>query len=166
MKYLIFSPAAYSSTPGTTAENLFLRPPKLPTVRGYESNSTIVPPSLEAREKPAALPDNERPSIARLQSWQVGAALNARSDRQLVGRLSLVRFRLAIRQQIRYRSFGLSSHPSLSHSFTNLWVCLQLRQPDPDIAKINWVISFFVVGVQGTMQVLTIVMMARFVTGL
>jgi hypothetical protein len=25
---------------------------------------------------------------------------------------------------------------------TNLWVCIQLRRPDPDIAKINWVISF------------------------
>ena len=49
---------------------------------------------------------------------------------------------------------------------TNLWVCIQLRRPDPDIAKINWVISFFVVGVQGTVQVLTIVIMAQFVTGL
>ena len=48
---------------------------------------------------------------------------------------------------------------------TNLWVCIQLRRPDPDLAKIlgNF---FFVVAVQGTMQVLTIVIMARFVTGL
>jgi hypothetical protein len=43
---------------------------------------------------------------------------------------------------------------------TNLWVCIQLRRPDPDLAKINRV------GVQGTMQVLTIIIMARFVTGL
>ena len=51
---------------------------------------------------------------------------------------------------------------------TNLWVCIQLRRPDPDLAKINRVMRnfFFVVGVQGVMQVLTIVIMARFVTGL
>ena len=51
---------------------------------------------------------------------------------------------------------------------TNLWVCIQLRRPDPDVAKINRVMGnfFFVVGVQGVMQVLTIVIMARFVTGL
>ncbi len=51
---------------------------------------------------------------------------------------------------------------------TNLWVCVQLRRPDPDVAKINRVMGnfFFVVGVQGVMQVLTIVIMARFVTGL
>jgi hypothetical protein len=49
-----------------------------------------------------------------------------------------------------------------------LWVCIQLRRPDPDLAKISRVMRnfFFVVGVQGTMQVLTIVIMARFVTGL
>jgi hypothetical protein len=49
-----------------------------------------------------------------------------------------------------------------------LWVCIQLRRPDPDLAKINRVMRnfFFVVGVQGVMQVLTIVIMARFVTGL
>jgi hypothetical protein len=36
---------------------------------------------------------------------------------------------------------------------TNLWVCIQLRRPDPDLAKINWVMrNFFFVGVQGTMQ--------------
>ena len=48
---------------------------------------------------------------------------------------------------------------------TNLWVCIQLRRPDPDLAKTmrNY---FFAVGAQGTMQVLTIVIMARFVTGL
>jgi hypothetical protein len=51
---------------------------------------------------------------------------------------------------------------------TNLWVCIQLRRPDPDFAKISRVMRnfFFVVGAQGTMQVLTIVIMARFVTGL
>ena len=45
---------------------------------------------------------------------------------------------------------------------TNLWVCVH------DVAKINRVMGnfFFVVGVQGVMQVLTIVIMARFVTGL
>jgi hypothetical protein len=51
---------------------------------------------------------------------------------------------------------------------TNLRVCLQLRRPNPDFAKISRMMrSFFLaVAVQGTMQVLTIVIMARFVTGL
>jgi hypothetical protein len=51
---------------------------------------------------------------------------------------------------------------------TNLWVCIQLRRPDPDLAKISLTMRnyFFAVGAQGTMQVLTIVIMARFVTGL
>jgi hypothetical protein len=51
---------------------------------------------------------------------------------------------------------------------TNLWVRMQLRRSDPDLAKISRVMRtfFIVVGVQGTMQVLTIVIMARFVTGL
>jgi hypothetical protein len=51
---------------------------------------------------------------------------------------------------------------------TNLWVCIQLRRPDPDLAKISRTMRnyFFAVGAQGTMQVLTIVIMARFVTGL
>jgi hypothetical protein len=51
---------------------------------------------------------------------------------------------------------------------TNLWVCIQMRRPDPDLAKINRVMRnfFFVVGAQGVMQVFTIVIMARFVTGL
>jgi hypothetical protein len=46
---------------------------------------------------------------------------------------------------------------------TNLWVCIQSRRRDPDLAKINRVMGnfFFVVGVQGTMQALTIVIMAR-----
>jgi hypothetical protein len=43
-----------------------------------------------------------------------------------------------------------------------------LRQPDPNFAKISRVMRnyFFAVGIQGAMQVLTIVIMARFVTGL
>jgi hypothetical protein len=51
---------------------------------------------------------------------------------------------------------------------TNLWVCIQLRRPNPDHAKISRTMRnfFFVVGAQGTMQLLTIVIMARFVTGL
>jgi hypothetical protein len=46
---------------------------------------------------------------------------------------------------------------------TNLWVCIQLRRPDPDLAKISRTMRnyFFAVGAQGTMQVLTIVIMAR-----
>jgi len=49
-----------------------------------------------------------------------------------------------------------------------LWVCIQLRRPDPDLAKISRTMRnyFFAVATQGTMQVLTIVIMARFVTGL
>jgi hypothetical protein len=51
---------------------------------------------------------------------------------------------------------------------TNLRVCIELRRPDPDFAKITGMMRrFFVaVAVQGTMQVLTIVIMARFVAGL
>ena len=51
---------------------------------------------------------------------------------------------------------------------TNLRVCIQLRRPDPDLAQISRMMRnfFFAVGMQGTMQVLTIVIMARFVTGL
>ena len=51
---------------------------------------------------------------------------------------------------------------------TNLRVCIELRRPDPDFTKISRMMrSFFVaVAVQGTMQVLTIVIMARFVSGL
>jgi hypothetical protein len=51
---------------------------------------------------------------------------------------------------------------------TNLRVCIELRRPDPDFAKISRMMrSFFVaVAVQGTMQVLTIIIMARFVSGL
>jgi uncharacterized membrane protein len=51
---------------------------------------------------------------------------------------------------------------------TNLRVCFELAKANPDIAKINTMMRsfFFVVALQGTMQVLMIVIMARFVTGL
>jgi hypothetical protein len=51
---------------------------------------------------------------------------------------------------------------------TNLRVCIQLRRADPDFHKISRMMrSFFlVVALQGAMQVLTIVIMARFVSGL
>jgi hypothetical protein len=51
---------------------------------------------------------------------------------------------------------------------TNLRVCFELRRPNPDFPKIGRMMrSFFmVVAAQGAMQVLTIVIMARFVTGL
>jgi hypothetical protein len=51
---------------------------------------------------------------------------------------------------------------------TNLLVCIQLRRPDPDFAKVSRMMrSFFLaVAAQGVMQVLTIIIMARFVSGL
>jgi hypothetical protein len=51
---------------------------------------------------------------------------------------------------------------------TNLRVCFELRRPNPDFPKIGRMMrSFFIaVAAQGTMQVMTIVIMARFVTGL
>jgi uncharacterized membrane protein len=51
---------------------------------------------------------------------------------------------------------------------TNLRVCLELQKISPDASKINAMMGrfFFVVAMQGTMQVLMIVIMARFVTGL
>jgi hypothetical protein len=51
---------------------------------------------------------------------------------------------------------------------TNLLVCLQLRRPDPDVEKISRMTRnfFYAVAAQGTMQVLTIIIMARFVSGL
>jgi uncharacterized membrane protein len=50
----------------------------------------------------------------------------------------------------------------------NLQVCFELAKTNPDTAKINAMTRrfFFVVALQGTMQVLMIVIMARFVTGL
>jgi hypothetical protein len=51
---------------------------------------------------------------------------------------------------------------------TNLRVCIELRRSDPDFARIGGMMRrfFLAVAVQGTMQVLTIVIMARFVSGL
>jgi hypothetical protein len=51
---------------------------------------------------------------------------------------------------------------------TNLRVCIELRRPDPDFARISGMMRrfFMAVAAQGTMQVLTIVIMARFVAGL
>jgi uncharacterized membrane protein len=51
---------------------------------------------------------------------------------------------------------------------TNLWVCLQLLKPAPDHEKIARVMRrfFYAVALQGVMQVATIVIMARFVTGI
>jgi hypothetical protein len=51
---------------------------------------------------------------------------------------------------------------------TNLRVCIELRRPDPDFARIGGMMRrfFMAVALQGTMQVLTIVIMARFVSGL
>jgi hypothetical protein len=51
---------------------------------------------------------------------------------------------------------------------TNLRVCLELRKPNPDGEKIGRMMKsfFFAVACQGTMQVATIVIMARFVSGI
>jgi uncharacterized membrane protein len=51
---------------------------------------------------------------------------------------------------------------------TNLRVCFELRKANPDIPKINRMMSgfFFAVACQGTMQVMTIVIMAKFVSGI
>ena len=51
---------------------------------------------------------------------------------------------------------------------TNLRVCLELRKPNPDTAKIGRMMGsfFFAVACQGVMQVMTIVIMARFVSGI
>jgi hypothetical protein len=51
---------------------------------------------------------------------------------------------------------------------TNLRVCLELRKPNPDTDKISRMMRsfFFAVACQGAMQVLTIVIMARFVSGI
>jgi hypothetical protein len=51
---------------------------------------------------------------------------------------------------------------------TNLRVCIQLRRPDPDFDKISRMMRtfFMAVAAQGTMQVLTIIIMARFVSGI
>lgn len=51
---------------------------------------------------------------------------------------------------------------------TNVRVCMQLRRSDPDFNKISRMMrSFFAaVALQGTMQILIIIIMARFVSGL
>ncbi len=51
---------------------------------------------------------------------------------------------------------------------TNLRVCFELQKAKPDGAKIGRLMRsfFFVVAMQGTMQVMMIVIMARFVTGI
>jgi len=51
---------------------------------------------------------------------------------------------------------------------TNLRVCLELRKANPDVAKINRMMGgfFFAVACQGVMQVMTIVIMAKFVSGI
>jgi hypothetical protein len=51
---------------------------------------------------------------------------------------------------------------------TNLWVCFQLQKPNPDHAKIGRIMRnfFYAVAMQGVMQVATIVIMARFVSGI
>lgn len=51
---------------------------------------------------------------------------------------------------------------------TNLRVCFALARPAPDLERISRLMRnyFYVVATQGVMQVLTIIIMARFVTGL
>jgi hypothetical protein len=51
---------------------------------------------------------------------------------------------------------------------TNLWVCFQLQKPNPDYEKVGRVMRYFfyLVAFQGVMQIITIVIMARFVTGI
>jgi hypothetical protein len=50
---------------------------------------------------------------------------------------------------------------------SNLRVCLELQRPNPDLHKISRLLRFYVVmtATQGAMQVLMIVIMARFVSG-
>jgi uncharacterized membrane protein len=51
---------------------------------------------------------------------------------------------------------------------TNLRICLELQKKDPDLTKIGrWMPRYFyVTALQGTMQILIIIIMARFVTGI
>jgi hypothetical protein len=63
---------------------------------------------------------------------------------------------------------GADDHPGHRLPFANQSaVCIALRRPDPDFKKVGRMMRnfFFVVAMQGTMQVLTIVIMARFVPG-
>jgi hypothetical protein len=51
---------------------------------------------------------------------------------------------------------------------TNLWVCFQLQKPNPDHEKVGRIMRnyFWAVASQGAMQVLTLIIMARFVAGI
>ena len=51
---------------------------------------------------------------------------------------------------------------------TNLWVCFQLQKPNPDHEKVGRIMRnyFWAVASQGTMQVVTLIIMARFVAGI
>jgi hypothetical protein len=51
---------------------------------------------------------------------------------------------------------------------TNLWVCFQLQKPAPDHERIGRVMRnfFYAVACQGVMQVTTIIIMARIVSGI
>ena len=51
---------------------------------------------------------------------------------------------------------------------TNLWVCLELQNANPDLEHISHLLRFYVymTALQGAMQVLIIVIMARFVAGI
>lgn len=51
---------------------------------------------------------------------------------------------------------------------TNLWVCFQLQKPNPDHEKVGRIMRnyFWAVASQGAMQVITLIIMARFVAGI
>jgi hypothetical protein len=51
---------------------------------------------------------------------------------------------------------------------TNLWVCFQLQKANPDHEKVGRIMRnyFWAVASQGAMQVLTLIIMARFVAGI
>ncbi len=51
---------------------------------------------------------------------------------------------------------------------TNLRICFELQKPDPDIVKISAMMKrfFIATALQGTMQIMIIIIMARFVTGI
>jgi hypothetical protein len=51
---------------------------------------------------------------------------------------------------------------------TNLWVCFQLQKPNPDHEKVGRIMRnyFWAVASQGAMQIITLIIMARFVAGI
>jgi hypothetical protein len=51
---------------------------------------------------------------------------------------------------------------------TNLWVCFQLQKANPDHEKVGRIMRnyFWAVASQGAMQVITLIIMARFVAGI